>query len=82
MKALFEKSNRILRPALDLKPRTLLVLAFVLLVPSYLLPLWTLTMFAPQYPEGLRMGIYSWKLEGETRGRTSRRSTSSTTTSG
>jgi copper chaperone NosL len=64
MKALFEKSNRILDLPLDLGPRALLVLAFILLIPSYLFPLWTLTMFAPQYPEGLRMGIYSWKLEG------------------
>jgi hypothetical protein len=64
MKAFFEKSNRLLDLPLDLRPRALLVLAFVFLIPSYLFPLWTLTMFAPQYPEGLRMGIYSWKLEG------------------
>ncbi len=68
MKAFFEKSNRFLDLPLDLRPRAFLVLAFLLLIPSYLLPLWTLTMFAPQYPDGLRMGIYSWKLEGGNRG--------------
>ena len=68
MKAFFEKSNRILELPLDLKPRAFLVLAFLLLIPSYLFPLWTLTMFAPQYPEGLRMGIYSWRLEGGNNG--------------
>ena len=68
MRAFIEKSNRILDLPLDLGPRALLVLAFVLLIPSYLFPLWTLTMFAPQYPEGLRMGIYSWKLEGGNQG--------------
>ncbi len=68
MKAFFEKSNRFLDLPLDLKPRAFLVLAFLLLIPSYLFPLWTLTMFAPQYPEGLRMGIYSWKLEGGNKG--------------
>ncbi len=68
MKAFFEKSNRILDLPLDLGPRALLVAAFVLLIPSYVLPLWSLTMFAPQYPDGLRMGIYSWKLEGGNRG--------------
>ena len=68
MKAFFEKSNRILELPLDLKPRAFLVLAFLLLIPSYLFPLWTLTMFAPQYPEGLRMGIYSYKLEGGNNG--------------
>ncbi len=68
MKATFEKSNRILDLPLDVKPRALLALAFVFLIPSYLFPLWALTMFAPQYPEGLRMGIYSWKLEGGNKG--------------
>jgi len=68
MRAFFEKSNRILDLPLDLGPRALLVLAFVFMIPSYLFPLWTLTMFAPQYPEGLRMGIYSWKLDGGNKG--------------
>jgi hypothetical protein len=49
---------------LEIGPRGLLVLAALLLIPTYLLPLWNLTMFAPQYPEGLRLGIYSYKLEG------------------
>ena len=68
MRILFERSNRFLDLPLDLRPRAFLVLAFVFLIPSYLFPLWTLTMFAPQYPEGLRMGIYSWKLEGGNKG--------------
>jgi hypothetical protein len=42
----------------------LLVAASLLLGAIYLFPLWRLTMFAPQYPEGLRMAIYSYKLEG------------------
>jgi hypothetical protein len=64
MKAYFERSNRFLELPLDLGPRALLLAAFLLLVPAYLSPLWKLTMFAPQYPEGLRMQIYSYKLEG------------------
>lgn len=64
MKTLFEKLNRILALPLDLGPRGLLVLAALLLLPAYLTPLWRLTMFAPQYSDGLRMEIYSWKLEG------------------
>ena len=39
-------------------------MAALLLVPTYLMPLWKLTMFAPQYPDGLRLEIYSYKLEG------------------
>ena len=64
MKSFFEKSNRFLELPLDLGPRGLLVVAVLLLVPSYLFPLWTLTMFAPQYGDGLRMQIYSWRLDG------------------
>lgn len=64
MKAYFERSNRFLEMPLELGPRALLLVAVLLLVPAYLAPLWKLTMFAPQYPEGLRMEIYSYKLEG------------------
>jgi len=64
MKALFDRSSRFLAAPLDLGPRGLLVLAALLLVPAYIAPLWKLTMFAPQYPDGLRLSIYSYKLEG------------------
>ncbi len=64
MKALFERSNRFLDLPLDLGPRSLFIAAALLLLPVYFLPLWKLTMFAPQYPDGLRLGIYAYKLEG------------------
>lgn len=64
MRALLAKSQRFLDGTLDARPRLLLLLATLLLVPSYLTPLWSLTMFAPQYPDGLRLHIYSFKLEG------------------
>jgi len=68
MRALFERGNRFLETPLDLKPRVLLVLAALLLVSIYVFPLWNLTMFAPQYPDGLRLDIYSYKLEGGNQG--------------
>lgn len=64
MKNIFERAGRYLNLPLELGPRGLLVLAALLLIPTYFLPLWKLTMFAPQYPDGLRLGIYSFKLEG------------------
>ena len=64
MKTFFERSTRFLAAPLDLGPRGLVVIAALLLLPSYLFPLWKLTMFAPQYPDGLRLSIYSYKLEG------------------
>jgi hypothetical protein len=64
MKAVFERANQLLAAPLNLGPRGLLVVATLLLLPVYLMPLWKLTMFAPQYPDGLRLSIYSYKLVG------------------
>ncbi len=63
-----EKSNRILWSSLGLGPRGLVLLAALLLLPAYASPLWKMTMFAPQYQDGLRLEIYSYKLEGGNRG--------------
>jgi hypothetical protein len=68
MKAVLERSNRQLEIPLDTAPRLLLLVAALLLVPTYLMPLWKLTMFAPQYPEGLNLDIYSYKLVGGNEG--------------
>ena len=68
MRAFFEKTNRFLDLPLDLSPRVLLLLAALLLIPALLLPLHDMTMFAPQYPDGLRLHIYAYKLDGGNRG--------------
>jgi hypothetical protein len=64
MNALLDRTRRFLEGPLGARPRALLVAASLLLGAIYLFPLWRLTMFAPQYPDGLRMAIYSYKLEG------------------
>jgi len=61
---LVQRTNRFLELSLNVRERGLVIAAAVLLGSIYLLPLWNLTMFAPQYPDGLRMDIYSYKLEG------------------
>jgi copper chaperone NosL len=68
MKAIFQRTTRFLDAPLDMRPRLLLVAAAALLAAAYILPLWNLTMFAPQYPDGLRMDIYSYRLEGGNQG--------------
>jgi hypothetical protein len=68
MSALIVRLNRVLTLTLGIKSRALLVLAALLLTAIYLFPLWNLTMFAPQYPDGLRMDIYSYKLQGDHNG--------------
>jgi hypothetical protein len=64
MRALFDRANRLLDQPLDLQPRLLIITAAALLVVSYTLPLWNLTMFAPQYQDGLRLDIYSHTMVG------------------
>ncbi len=68
MKSFLEKEVRLLDQPLDLGPRVLLLVATLCLLGAYLFPLWNMTMFAPQYPDGLRMDIYSYKLEGGNKG--------------
>jgi copper chaperone NosL len=64
MRRTLERVNDFLDAPLDLKPRVLLVVALLCLVPTYVSPLYNMTMFAPQYQEGLRLDIYSYKLQG------------------
>ena len=64
MRTLLDGLNRHLDVKLELGPRVLLVAAAILLAAALAAPLWNLTMFAPQYPDGLRMDIYSHTLQG------------------
>jgi copper chaperone NosL len=64
MQSILKRADRFLEKELDLKERALVIVAALMLGAVYVFPLWTLTMFAPQYPDGLRMNIYSYKLEG------------------
>lgn len=45
--------------------RILILLASVLLMTTYIFPLWQISLWAPQYPEGLGMQIWSSKFTGE-----------------
>lgn len=51
------------RPILPLA-RVVLVALIVPLVLSFAMPLWNISMRAPQYPNGLSLDIYLYKLEG------------------
>jgi copper chaperone NosL len=68
MEAIISRTNRFLAIPLDLRSRGLLLVAALLLTAVYLFPLWNLTMFAPQYPDGLRMNIYSYTMKGGNNG--------------
>jgi hypothetical protein len=62
------RKNRFLDQTIDVRTRLMVLVAAVLLLATYFLPLWNLTMFAPQYPDGLRLDIYSYTLVGGNNG--------------
>ena len=64
MQTFLQPVNRFLNEPIGLAARLMLLAAAVLLTATYFLPLWNLTMFAPQYPDGLRLDIYSFTLVG------------------
>lgn len=68
MQAFLRPVNRFLNEPIGLAARFMLLAAAALLAATYFLPLWNLTMFAPQYPEGLRLDIYSYTLVGGNNG--------------
>jgi len=49
---------------IDLRSRVLILLAAVFLLPTFLFPLWNMTLYSNQFPDGLTLNIYSYKLEG------------------
>jgi copper chaperone NosL len=68
MKSVYERSAQFLHQPVGAGPRGCLILAAVLMAVVTALPLWNLTMFAPQYPDGLRLDIYSHTLVGGNHG--------------
>jgi hypothetical protein len=64
MTPFLERSSRFLHEPINATPRLLLGLAAALVVVAYFLPLWNLTMFAPQYANGLTLDIHTYTLAG------------------
>lgn len=64
MSSFLTKTNRFLNHPAGAAPRSLVLVAVLALLLTYFVPLWNLTMFAPQYPDGLTMDIYSYRLQG------------------
>jgi hypothetical protein len=64
MKSLLERANAFFERQLDLRSRGLVFLGALMLVPTFLFPLWQMTLYSNQFPEGLRLQIHSYKLEG------------------
>ncbi|MEO8502047.1 MAG: hypothetical protein ABI565_14100 [Vicinamibacteria bacterium] len=69
MRDFLKRTNAFLDAPLDFGPRVMVLCAALALLPTFTSPLYTMTMFAPQYPDGLRLQIYSYKLVGGNEGR-------------
>lgn len=50
--------------SLHRRTRVALLLLIIPVILSYWVPLWTIRLTAPQYPNGLRVDIYSYKIVG------------------
>ncbi len=64
MQRFIKQANNFFEITLDLRSRILILIAAVMLVPTYFFPLWEMTLYSNQFPEGLKLNIYSYKLEG------------------
>ena len=64
MEALLVHANRFFDLPLTSKSRIVIVLAALMLILSFVFPLWTLTLYSNQFPDGLTLNIYSYRLEG------------------
>jgi copper chaperone NosL len=60
----FQRITADLSQSLTVRSRLLVFLAFLALVPTFFVPLWHMTFWAQQYPEGLNLYIYSHNLIG------------------
>ncbi|MEK6649516.1 MAG: hypothetical protein AABY75_00935 [Bacteroidota bacterium] len=64
MQRSLEIANRFFDVPLNLRSRIFVLLAAILMVPSYFTPLWEMSLYSNQFPDGLVLKIYSHKLEG------------------
>ncbi len=61
---LVDRFQEFLDQPIRFRGRILLALLVLPLALSFTRPLWRISMEAPQYPQGLYMDVYAWKLDG------------------
>lgn len=64
LKRFLLKEYEFFEHSLSLKSRVVILLAVVVLIPAFLFPLWRMSFFSNQYPDGLKLTIYAYQLEG------------------
>ena len=64
MQHYIEKANLFFEIPIDMRSRLIIILAAAMLLPSFFTPLWKMTLYSNQFPDGLILNIYTYKLEG------------------
>ena len=64
MTTFLERETTFFELPLTLRSRILVLVAVLVLVPTFFLPLWNMSFYSNQYTDGLVLHIYSYQLEG------------------
>ena len=64
VRPLVDRFEEFLDEPIRFRSRILLALLIIPLLLSFTQPLWRISMEAPQYPQGLEMDVYAYKLDG------------------
>jgi hypothetical protein len=64
MPSFVDTTHRFFDLPLSPRSRLVIILGAVLLIPTYFLPLYSMTLFSNQFPDGLNLHIFTHKLEG------------------
>ncbi len=59
-----QRTHAFFERPLGKRGRLTVLVAALLLIPTYFFPLWNMTLFSNQFTDGLDLHIYSYKLEG------------------
>jgi hypothetical protein len=62
--AVLHRIDKFFDRELTMRSRVLIIVGVLLLIPVYFLPLYEMTLVATQFPDGLLLDIYAYKLEG------------------
>jgi hypothetical protein len=64
MSTFLDKETTFFEMRLSLKSRILILVAVLVLLPSFFFPLWNMSFYSNQYTDGLVLHIYAYQLEG------------------
>ncbi len=64
MQRLLNRANEFFDTPLTGRSRLVIALAVLLILPVFILPLWRMSLYSNQFPDGLMLDIYSYKLLG------------------